>query len=379
MTHTVFDKDSVPSINRAVPAWNAIPLQSVAQSTLAWLKSLAPGELYRYVPLVLVFALAIGFSRLSWSTDGLEQVHLKDLVAVNPVPVAPPIVEPQQTGPALALPTQLLNLQDDVLYPQAVPHTIIPRRERKNIEMYTVQSGDSIYAIAAKYGLAPETVMWSNAALEENPDVLQVGQELAILPVNGVYHQVGPAETLESIAKEYKVEVDAIVDYALNALNPEELTLDVGQWVIVPGGSKPYIPRAVAAYAYNGPVPISAVPGSGAFAWPASGPIYQGYWSAHPAIDIAAYLGAPVFVADSGYVIMAGWDDMYGYYVVVDHINGYQTLYAHMQSYYVSAGAVVSQGQQIGEVGSTGNSTGPHLHFEIRQGTVLRNPIGFLP
>jgi murein DD-endopeptidase MepM/ murein hydrolase activator NlpD len=84
--------------------------------------------------------------------------------------------------------------------------------------------------------------------------------------------------------------------------------------------------------------------------------------------------------ADSGYVMMAGWSDVgYGYHVVIDHGNGYQTLYAHLQAYYVEAGDNVALGQQIGEMGNTGNATGPHVHFEVRQSTVQRNPIGFLP
>ena len=108
--------------------------------------------------------------------------------------------------------------------------------------------------------------------------------------------------------------------------------------------------------------------------------ITQGYWGGHQAIDVAAWAGAPVTAADSGHVVYAGWDDTgYGYTVVIDHGNGFQSLYAHFQAYYVEVGDNVAKGQQLGEMGSTGNSTGPHLHFEIRQGTIQRNPVGFLP
>jgi len=120
--------------------------------------------------------------------------------------------------------------------------------------------------------------------------------------------------------------------------------------------------------------------GTGLFVWPASGSITQGYWTGHQALDIAANPGTKILATDSGHVIFAGWDDTgYGYTVVIDHGNGFQTLYAHLQEFYVTAGDDVAKGEEIAIMGNSGNSTGPHLHFEIRQGTVQRNPSGFLP
>jgi murein DD-endopeptidase MepM/ murein hydrolase activator NlpD len=241
-----------------------------------------------------------------------------------------------------------------------------------------VEFGDTIFDIAIGFGLAPETIMWSNPALGDNPDLLRVGQELVIIPVDGVYHQVGGDDTIEGIASTYKVEPEAIINYELNELDFENPVIKPGQWLVVPGGTKPYVPRTVTAY--SGPVPDDATKGSGIFGWPTSGTITQGYWGGHPGIDIAGWLGAPIAAADSGHVVAAGWNDTgYGYFVVVDHGNGFQTLYAHLQAYYVEAGDDVSKGKTIAEMGSTGNSTGPHLHFEIRQGTIQRNPYGFLP
>jgi hypothetical protein len=142
------------------------------------------------------------------------------------------------------------------------------------------------------------------------------------------------------------------------------------------------IDLTLAAYNFSrkGPVewPVPGL-GSGNFVWPASGDISNGFYRYHPALDIAAYFGAPILAADSGHVIVAGWDNYYGYNIVIDHGNGYQTLYAHLQRYYVDEGSNVLKGDQIGEMGSTGNSSGPHLHFEIRQGNVERNPYSFLP
>jgi murein DD-endopeptidase MepM/ murein hydrolase activator NlpD len=279
--------------------------------------------------------------------------------------------------PSSALATSLDN-DGDVLVRAAVPHTIIPERPRDEIIRYVVQTGDTIFGIAGEFGLEPETIMWANGRLEDNPDLLRVGQELVILPTDGVYHQVGASDTLEAIAAAYKVEAADVINYPLNHLNADNPQITAGQWLIVPGGTKPYVPRTVIAY--SGPIPADASKGTGAFGWPTAGQITQGYWEHHRALDIGAWKGAPVLAADSGYVVAAGWDDSgYGRTVVIDHGNGFQTRYAHLQVYYVEVGDSVAKGQQIGEVGSTGNSTGPHLHFEVIQNGVLRNPFGYLP
>jgi len=275
--------------------------------------------------------------------------------------------------------TSFLNNDGEILVRAAVPHTIIPERPRVELSHYVVQTGDTIFGIAAQFGLAPETIMWANGRfVEDNPDLLRVGQELVILPVDGVYHQVGGDDTLDTIAAAYKVEPAAIIDYPLNNLDANTTQITAGQWLVVPGGTKPYIPRTVVAY--SGPIPEDASKGTGIFGWPAAGQITQGYWDRHRALDVGAWKGAPVLAADSGYVVAAGWDDSgYGRIVIIDHGNGFQTLYAHMQVYFVEVGDSVAKGEQIGEVGSTGNSSGPHLHFEIHQTSVQRNPFGFLP
>jgi len=328
------------------------------------------------IVLLVFLAIAVGNLdnlQLTWNNAIQPLKGFSEAEAVT----APIAKSEDQTGEALELPTEL-NAQDDVLLRAAVPHTIIPDRTKIEIKTYVVEFGDTISDIALRFGLAPETIMWSNPALGDNPDLLRVGQELFILPVDGVYHQVGGDDTIEGIASTYKVDPQAIINYELNELDPENLIIQPGQWLVVPGGTKPYVPRTVTAY--SGEVPEGATQGSGVFGWPTSGTITQGYWGAHPGLDIAGWLGAPIAAADSGHVIAAGWDDTgYGYFVVVDHGNGFQTLYAHLQAYYVDAGVDVGKGETIGEMGSTGNSTGPHLHFEIRQGTIQRNPYGFLP
>lgn len=327
-----------------------------------------------HLTIILLIGLAVGLRSAEWSWTGTGAIRAlkQNLPQPNATLTAP------TEGRPLTLPAELKNFQDDLLLGLPVPHTIIPERTRPEILTYIVETGDTVFSIAAKFGLSPETLTWSNHDLEDNPDLLSVGQEVIILPVNGVYHQVGGGDTIENIAGNYKVEPPSIINYSLNGLDPDNLTIEPGQWLIVPGGVKPFVPRTVIAY--TGPVPEDATTGSGAFSWPASGTIYQDYWTAHPGLDIADRLGAPVLAADSGYVVASGWDDTgYGYTVVLDHGNGYQTLYAHLQAYYVDAGANVTKGEQIAEMGSSGNATGPHVHFEIRQGTIQRNPHGFLP
>ena len=354
-------------------------LNQIAYTTQYWLKKFSSNEALlsrtsAHLIVILLAALAISVSSMQIQWGRITALQPLQQTPVNPI--APAVDE--ETGTPLTLPSQLNDFLDDVLVSAAVPHTIIPERAREEISTYVVQSGDTIYGIAAKFGLDPETIMWSNGELENAPDLLSVGQELTILPVNGVYHQVGEGDTIESVASTFKADPAAIINYPLNGLDPDQPVIVPGQWLVVPGGNKPFIPRTVTAYI--GDIPEGASEGTGAFAWPASGSIYQGFFPWHPAIDIAAYIGAPVLAADSGYVIMAGWSDVgYGYHVVIDHGNGYQTLYAHLQAYYVEAGDNVAQGQQIAEMGNTGNATGPHLHFEVRQSTVMRNPIGFLP
>lgn len=329
--------------------------------------------------LIAVLAISLSQFELSWGT----------ITAIHPLRQAvnqpPQITEPEANTLPLTLSGQLINNQDGVLFRAAVPRTIIPDRSATTaapsdeIRTYTVENGDTILAIAYKFGLSSETLVWSNSDLEDNPDLLSVGQSLRILPVDGVYHQVGGSDTIEAIASTYKTDAQGIIDHPVNGLDPENPVIQIGEWLVVPGGSKPFVPRTVTTYSYSGDVPVDANLGSGSFAWPSSGSISQGFFSYHPAIDIAAWIGAPVLAADSGYVIVSGWDNMFGYHIVIDHNNGYQTLYAHLNSYYVEAGSNVVKGEQIGEMGNTGNSTGPHLHFEIRQGTLQQNPIGFLP
>jgi murein DD-endopeptidase MepM/ murein hydrolase activator NlpD len=276
----------------------------------------------------------------------------------------------------------LLPAEHSTLVRFPVPHTTIPDRLRRGVITYTVQSGDTVTGIAADFGLKWTTVMWSNEHLEDNPDLLLPGQVLNILPIDGAYHRICEGDTLAKIAKDYDVEVADITGCPFNDVQGDA-GLQVNDHLIVPGGRKPYVP-VVFRPTYTGPFPADAPRGSGQFAWPTQGRLTDlfGYvnnrW--HTGIDIANSKGTHVFAADRGYVRQAGWTKMgYGVLVIIDHGNGYWTYYGHLSAVWVYAGQYVEKGQRIGDIGNTGRSTGPHLHFEIRWKKEPVNPLDLLP
>lgn len=252
---------------------------------------------------------------------------------------------------------------------------------RQEVSYYTVKAGDTVLGIAARFGLQPETLMWSNSNIEQNPDRLSIGDELRILPVDGVLHVVARGETLSGLAQKYDVGMGDIVGYTANGLESIDAPLTIGREIVVPGGTRPFaVASAGASTARRASAPANAPQGSGNFGWPAAGYVSQGYWGGHPAYDLAGWVGSPVTASDAGYVVVAGggWNGGYGNHVIIDHGNGFTTLYAHLNSIFVSPGETVAKGAQIGTMGNTGNSTGPHLHFEVRYGGVPYNPGNYL-
>jgi murein DD-endopeptidase MepM/ murein hydrolase activator NlpD len=265
----------------------------------------------------------------------------------------------------------------------AVPFTNVhvePTPIVAEIQLYTVQPGDTVLGIAEKFGLKPESIQWANPGLEVNPDLIRPGDSLAILPINGALHIVTSGDTLGSIANQYKVEVADIVNYPGNNLADANAALTVATKLIIPDGVKPFVNQQAVTYT-GGAVPANAKIGGGSFVWPTAGSINQRFWGGHGGVDVGAWTGAPVKAADGGYVALAtgGWNAGYGNHIIIDHGNGFVTLYAHLNSIFVKPGESVAAGQQIGSVGNTGNSTGPHLHFEIRYQGVPRNPLNYLP
>ncbi len=349
-------------------------LQARIQQTLG--DQVTPVRLASHLSVLLVAAAVLLFSRM--------QIPAWDFQLVA-MPATQPTAE---SGTSITSRMKELLTSSDgslataaELQPQIVPFTIIPERTRQVVQIYSVVSGDTVLGIAQKFGLDPETLQWSNPDLEANPDMLSVGDQVKILPLNGVLHTVKSGDTLSELASTYDVDVNEIIAYDSNNLAEAGSSLIIGSDLVIPGGSKPFArPTYDSSYASAVPVPAGAAAGSGNFNWPTAGSISQSYWGGHPAIDMASYTGAAVKAADGGFVTLAGggWNGGYGNHVIIDHGNGFTTLYAHLNSIFVSSGENVAAGQQIGTVGNTGNSTGPHLHFEIRYNGVPYNPTSYL-
>jgi len=279
-------------------------------------------------------------------------------------------------GPARGWPA----LGGTILGLEANPETQISVKPRDSIVSYTVLSGDTLSGIAKKFDVSTDTIRWQNNL--KSIDDIKPSQALEIPPVTGIVHKVKRGETVYSIATAYKVDAQGIVNWPFNTFtNDETFALAVGQQIVVPDGVKPEEkPWEQPTYIARKTPDAGAVSAIGAFVWPAAGSLTQYFRWYHPAVDIANQAGPDVLAADSGTVIMAGWPDGMGYgnRVMIDHGNGFSTLYAHLARIYVSPGQTIKRGNPLGKMGSTGRSTGTHLHFEIHKNNIAQNPLSFL-
>ena len=255
--------------------------------------------------------------------------------------------------------------------------TQVSEKVRGEIIKYKVLEGDTVGSIAEKFDISEDAVRWQNG-LDEKAKI-KVGETLEILPVTGMSHKVSKGDTVYSIAKRYDIDPQPIVNYPFNSFsNDETFELAIGQILIVPDGIKP---KARVTPRIRQLTPdAGTVVASGQFAWPSSGKITQRFVWYHKGIDIANKSAPSVLAADSGTVLGAGWLDGYGYgnRIIIDHGNGYKTVYAHLSRAYVVPGQTVRRGDVIGKMGSTGRSTGIHLHFEVIRNGVYLNPLSVL-
>jgi murein DD-endopeptidase MepM/ murein hydrolase activator NlpD len=238
-----------------------------------------------------------------------------------------------------------------------------------HISIYIVREGDTLTQIAEMFGVSVNTVRWANNI---GGDVIKTGQALIILPISGISHEVKTGDTIEGIAKKWKGDVDEIIRF--NDLDQTK-PLVAGQVIIIPDGEAPLPPSL-------SPTPKNPYRGG-------SGPVYAGYYlrpviggrnsratpsnprglHGYNAVDLAVPCGSPILASASGDVLISrnsGWNGGYGKFILIQHSNGTQTLYSHNSSNIVGVGWHVVRGQVIGYVGSTGNATGCHVHFEIR-------------
>ena len=266
---------------------------------------------------------------------------------------------------------------EEVITASVTPITIISEKPRDKTLEYEVKKGDTIGTVAAQFAVTAETIQWKNDLA--NSATLKEGQKLKILPIPGVEHKVESGDTIYSIAKTYRASAQAIIDFPFNDIG-DNFQLSTGQTIIVPDGAPPAKAKpAPTQYLAEKNVPTGPVTASGRFLWPASGGISQYFSWYHPALDISNLGGGPVSASDGGRVITAGWSSAgYGNHVVLDHGNGFTTLYAHLSSIGVGVGQSVYKGSKLGMMGSTGRSTGVHLHIEVRQNGAALNPLGLL-
>ena len=338
----------------------------------------------------------------------MRHFYLDEEVTLSPQPMvesvqaaAAPTPEPPPALPEITMPDG--GAYRDGLVRLVKMNTILPTQPRLEISQYEVQEGDSVFEIAKKFNLNPETILWGNYyVLADDVHRLAPGQMLNILPVDGVYYEWHAGDGLNGVADFYGVTVDDILDWTSNDLDRNTIgdfanpSIAPGTWLVIPGGvrefvswSAPRITRDDPAVAktfgpgFCGEIMEGPV-GNGTFVWPTVERYLSGYdyspETNHYGIDIAGKTGFALFAADAGVVVYAGWNDWgYGNTVVIDHGNGWQSLYAHMDSLNVACGSFVYQGDVIGALGNTGNSSGAHLHFELRSDLYGKvNPWNFL-
>ncbi len=286
--------------------------------------------------------------------------------------------------------------EDGFLIKNAGQTVAVDRSELSDILTYTVESGDSLYSIARRFGVSSDTIVWENNIT--SPHSLKIGSTLNILPVSGITHTVKASDTAASVAKRYGLSVEKLVKQ--NQLG-EDTTLTAGSSLIIPGGKRvisttnTYVASAsTGTYAaYTPPTPIdgSIIVSNGVSdktgKWmikPTEG-VYTTYFGSrrgHWAVDIADRSKPDIFAAADGTIVKSqcGWNGGYGCMAVIDHGDGFQTLYAHMADIYLGVGDKVFQGTAIGQMGNTGRvygATGIHLHFEVIDNGSKKNPLAY--
>jgi len=278
------------------------------------------------------------------------------------------------------------------LSPQSAP--------RDEMIKYIVEKGDTIFGIADKFGLKPESVLWSNHyILGETPDGLSIGQELLIFPIDGAVYVWTETDGLNGVSEYFGVTPEDIINYPDNNLNTETIgdyanpNIEPGTMLFVPEGTRQTLSwinardEEATGNSYLGPnyctASIYSQSGTRTFTWPTTATWLSGYDytpPVHNGLDFDGDFGSPIYASDAGVIVYSGWSDRgYGNLIVIDHDYGFETYYAHlMDGTMLPCGSNVQKGELIAYMGSTGNSTGPHLHFELRHYGQPQNPWHFL-
>lgn len=388
------------------------PLDSNGDANKSGTRERAPGLFSRWMGTLL--QMGLGESILRASTTILSVLAIVVVIWLvqafyrQGAFAAPASLQTESTAEAVmdAPPASVLIEDPGGITRLAQIHTIIPSRPRQDIETYTVQTGDTVSGISEKYGLQPATIFAANFdVLQDDPHSLRPGQKLRILPVDGVYWEWQGSIPFGQWADYFKVKPEDIINYAPNQIDAASVGADYDN-ANIPTGTFLIIPNGVYQYHTPGGMPLGvtrdtpasaqvAGPGScapvsggavgyGTFVYPTDKHVLSGFdystKTNHLGIDLMGLEGANVYAADGGVVVYAGWNNYgYGNMIMIDHGTGFQTLYAHLSNWFVNCGDNVTQSQVVGAVGTTGNSSGPHLHFEVRTASVVINPWDVLP
>lgn len=415
----ITDEDTSPSIAmRPVDFDDRLNPTPTSQMRLGWLSLIGAGLFTLATIVVLLLPQTEPENTLpqvtnpeaTVVTESVEQISPTSLPTIPPTATAeivqasnsangvPPQVAPEQLtdllqAPLFGAPTQTINYWYE-------PFTVIRgERARSEFLQYTAVQGDTINSVAERYNLKPESIAWCND--RRIIFVLRPTDVLQIPPVDGACHRVlgTREETIAEIAAQYQIAdpyliIDSVYNYPnLVGIGPDDI-LPGGKNIFIPGGQGEAITwnpgRAEERNADGSVRTVTFAPGqpgscgpvepSGGTFWSNPLPIatwMRGFYAGHTGIDLAAPTGTPIRAANGGRVIFAGWSNWgYGNAVVIEHGPVTSTLYGHMSSVGVGCGQFVNAGDVIGFVGSTGNSSGPHLHFEIRNGEDPIDPSG---
>ncbi len=370
------------------------PIKDLSQSH----KQFSSNRLINLSAWLVALSLVMLAGYMGWKayTDSAAASSSPEAISASGMSETPLVVPTRGPQPDVALPPlqsddQLLSVSRQTNF-----HTLIPTRPREDVITYTVDKGNSVFGIAKNFNLKPESVLWANYdQLKDNPDTLSPGMVLNIPPTDGILYQWADGDTVDGVASEFKAKPEAILGWLGNHIDLSNVVLKPGELVMIPGGKRdfvqwviPTIPRGKAGVSklVYGPGACegsyTGAYGTGTFIWPTRAHVLSGndYGPSHLGIDIAEGFGDPIVASDSGVIVFAGWSTVgYGNMVMIDHGNGYQTVYGHLSSVAARCGQSVYQGGYIGAAGSTGNSTGTHLHFEIRYMGGFINPWSMLP
>lgn len=274
----------------------------------------------------------------------------------------------------------IATTQDEALIKPEIPSSKvkIDLAQRQSPIEYIVKDGDTISAIARKFGLRSSTILWENDLGEYS--IIKPGKKITIPPIDGVGHTVKKNEILSVIAKKYNSDIDKIINYN-NLVSADDIS--IGQKLFIPDGKKIPPPAPKRSKLANLIIPSSApIVSKNRMLWPTNSHRITQYYSwRHHGLDIGGKTTNYIYASDDGKVTVAkysGWNRGYGKHIIIDHGNNKKTLYGHLSKNFVKVGQKVSKGEVIGMMGTTGRSTGVHLHFEVRFGSSLVNPLKYV-